>query len=400
MELILPAPRDVDGAADGLKGGIARDLGQRRGAHLAAVDGDADAAEDRDGRSGKLPLLVLHGGPGFPHDYLEDLAGLAQANQGRAVVFNDQIGCGRSDHSDDSALWTTATFVEEVAAVRDALGLERVHLLGHSWGGWLALEYALRGPGGIASLILASAVASLPAFAAETRRLKESLPAEVQEVIDRHEADGTIDANAYREATMADYTRWLCRLDLPWPDHMMRSFGTMNEDTYRTMQGPEWNITGNLQDWDVTARLGELDLPVLVTSGRYDEVTPVLVQPLVEGIRGAESVVFKEALTSRWPRSRSVTEKCSTHSSQEWKPARAGRLRRWRSSGPTGLRSPTSASARGGHWSSFTAPPSIGACGGRSLPAWPQSSQTGPPGRPTPRQAAQRRCTAAYAVRS
>ena len=110
-----------------------------------------------------------------------------------------------------------ATFVEEVAAVRDALGLERVHLLGHSWGGWFALEYALDRPSGLASLVLASSGASLPAFATETRRLKESLPADVQEVIDRHEAEGTTDDDAYTEATMAYYTQWVCRLDLPCP---------------------------------------------------------------------------------------------------------------------------------------------------------------------------------------
>ena len=80
--------------------------------------------------SGRLPLLVLHGGPGFPHDYLEDLAGLA--DHGRTVVFYDQIGCGKSDHPDDAALWTMATFVEEVAAVGDALGLDHVHVLDHS----------------------------------------------------------------------------------------------------------------------------------------------------------------------------------------------------------------------------------------------------------------------------
>ncbi len=245
------------------------------------------------GPSGKLPLLVLHGGPGFPHDYLEDLASLA--DDGRPVVFYDQIGCGKSDHPDDDALWTMATFVEEVAAVRDALGLERVHLLGHSWGGWLALEYALDRPSGLASLVLASSGASLPAFATETRRLKESLPADVQEVIDRHEAEGTTDDDAYTEATMAYYTQWVCRLDLPWPEHLMRSFNNLNEEIYGTMQGPEWNVTGKLKDWDVSARLGELDLPVLVTSGRYDEVTPALVQPLVDGIRDAESVVFEKS---------------------------------------------------------------------------------------------------------
>jgi proline-specific peptidase len=241
---------------------------------------------------GKRPLLVLHGGPGVPHDYLGDLARLADG--GRAVVFYDQLGCGKSDHPDDPALWVMRTFVDEVAAVRDALGLERVHLLGHSWGGWLALEYALGRPLGLVSLVLASTCASLPAFAAETRGLKESLPREVQEVIDRHEAEGTTDDEAYVEATMAYYTQWVCRRE-PFPDHVMHSFANLSEDVYGTMQGPEWNVTGNLRDWDVTARLGELDLPVLVTSGRYDEVTPALVEPLVEGIRGAESVVFEDS---------------------------------------------------------------------------------------------------------
>lgn len=141
--------------------------------------------------NGKLPLLVLHGGPGFPHDYLEDLARLADG--GRVVVFYDQLGCGRSDHPDDPSLWVMDTFVEEVSVVREALGLDRIHLLGHSWGGWLALDFALGRPAGLESLVLASTCASLPAFAAETRRLKESLPPDVQEVIDRHEAEGTTD---------------------------------------------------------------------------------------------------------------------------------------------------------------------------------------------------------------
>lgn len=242
--------------------------------------------------SGKLPLLVLHGGPGFSHDYLEDLAHLADG--GRAVVFYDQLGCGKSDHPDDDALWVMDTFVDELAAVRDALRLDRVHLLGHSWGGWLALEYALRRPAGLVSLVLASTCASLPAFAAETRRLKESLPSEVQEVIDRHEAEGTTDDPTYLNAAMAYYTQWVCRLN-PFPEHVMRSFANLSEDVYGTMQGPEWNVTGNLKDWDVTARLGELQVPVLVTSGRYDEMTPSIVQPLVTRIQGAEHVVFQES---------------------------------------------------------------------------------------------------------
>jgi proline-specific peptidase len=240
----------------------------------------------------KVPVLVLHGGPGFPHDYLEDLAVLADS--GRPVIFYDQIGCGRSDRPDDRSLWAMPTFVEEVGAVREALGLDRVHLFGHSWGGWLALEYSLGHPDGLVSLILAGTCPGLPAFAAETRRLKESLPADVQEVLDRHETEGTTGDAAYQEAAMAYYTRWVIRRQ-PWPEHVMRSFAHANEDVYGAMQGPEWNVTGNLKSWDVTARLGELDLPVLVTSGRYDEMTPALVRPLVDGLRDVEWVLFEHS---------------------------------------------------------------------------------------------------------
>jgi proline-specific peptidase len=241
----------------------------------------------------KLPLLVLHGGPGVPHDYLEDLAMLAET--GRPAVFYDQLGCGKSDHPDDPALWVMETFVDEIGTVRDALGLDRVHLLGHSWGGWLALEYALGQPSGLESLVLASTCPSLPAFAAETRRLKESLPADVQNTIDEHEAAGTTDHEAYSEAAMAYYTQWICRLEPPWPDHAMRSLNNMSQDIYATMQGPEWNVTGNLKDWDVTERLGELSLPVLITSGRHDEMTEKLVNPLAAGIRAAQWVVFENS---------------------------------------------------------------------------------------------------------
>ena len=235
---------------------------------------------------------MLHGGPGFPHDYLEDLAALA--DDGRPVVFYDQLGCGKSDHPDDPGLWVMSTFVEELGAVRAALGLDRIHLLGHSWGGWLALEYALGRREGLVGLVLASTCASLPAYAAQARRLKESLPADVQEVLDRHEAEGTTDDPAYQEAGMAFFTQWIIRRQ-PWPEHVVRSFANGSDDVYGTMQGPEWNVTGNIKDWDVTARLGELDLPVLVTSGRYDEMTPELVRPLVEGLPDAEWVVFEDS---------------------------------------------------------------------------------------------------------
>jgi proline-specific peptidase len=116
----------------------------------------------------------------------------------------------------------------------------------------------------------------------------------VRETIDRHEAAGTTHDDAYMEACMAYYTQWVCRR-VPFPDHVMRSFSNIREEVYATMQGPEWNVTGNLKDWDVTSRLGELDLPVLITSGQHDEMTPALIEPLEDGVRGAESVVFEDS---------------------------------------------------------------------------------------------------------
>ena len=186
------------------------------------------------------------------------------------------------------------TFVEEIGAVRDALALDRVHLLGHSWGGWLALAYALGQPSGLESLVLASACASVPAFATATRRLKESLPAEVQRTLDEHETAGTTDDEAYDEAAMAYYTRWICRLDsLAGPCDALRQQPQRRRVCHHARAGVEGDREP--QGWDVTERLGELALPVLVTSGRYDEMSEAVVSPLVAGIRGAEWEVFENS---------------------------------------------------------------------------------------------------------
>ncbi|MFN5221419.1 MAG: alpha/beta fold hydrolase [Cyanobacteriota bacterium] len=136
-------------------------------------------------RPERLPVVLLHGGPGVPSDYLEPLEQLAA--DGREVIRYDQLGCGRSDHPDDPALLQVERFVNELALVRAALGLERIHIYGQSWGGMLALEAALAGAPGIASLVLSNAPASMPLWVAETTRLRRELPAEVQRVLDEHE---------------------------------------------------------------------------------------------------------------------------------------------------------------------------------------------------------------------
>ena len=182
----------------------------------------------------KFPLLVLHGGPGGPSDYLEPLEELADA--GRPIVFYDQLGCGNSDQPNDPSMWSVELFLEELATVRQELGLDHIHLLGHSWGGMLAMEYALTQPVGLASLILASSPASIPQWIAEANRLRKELPQEVEQTLRHHEEAGTTDEAAYEEAMMVFYQRHVCRLD-PWPEPLMRTFAKLeaNPEVYNTM---------------------------------------------------------------------------------------------------------------------------------------------------------------------
>lgn len=243
----------------------------------------------------QVPLLCLHGGPGIPHDYLEPLEAVAAT--GRQVIFYDQLGCGNSDQPDDPSLWTVDLFVDELGAVRRFLGLERVHLLGQSWGGMLAMQYALTQPAGLQSLVLADSPASIPQWVAEANRLRAELPPDVQRVLQEHEAAGTTGSAAYADATMFFYRRHLCRLD-PWPACLNRSFEKFekNPQVYHTMWGPsEFYATGSLKNWNVEHRLGEIRTPTLVLGGRYDEATPAITETVHRGIRGSEWVIFENS---------------------------------------------------------------------------------------------------------
>jgi proline-specific peptidase len=244
-------------------------------------------------KSGMRPLLCLHGGPGESWDYLEPLEGMAAT--GRRVIFYDQLGCGNSDDPQNPAMYTVDLYVEEVDVVRRALGLEDVHILGQSWGGMLAMEYALTQPAGLVSLILADTAASLPQWVAEVRRLVAELPPEVQQTLRDHEEAGTTDSPEYKAAYRVFTRRHICRLD-PWPDCVTRKCGKPGDDVYRAMWGPsEVHVTGTLKDWDVTDRLGEIRVPTLVLGGRYDEATPVLGETIHRGIPGSEWVILQNS---------------------------------------------------------------------------------------------------------
>ena len=244
---------------------------------------------------GKLPLLCLHGGPGVPHDYLEPLE--AVAARGRRVIFYDQLGCGNSDQPHNPTLWIVDLFVEEVGVIRQALGLERIHLLGQSWGGMLAMQYTLTQPPGLASLTVASSPASMRQWVAEANRPRDALPPEVQQTLLKHEQAGTTKDPAYVDAMMVYYRRHVC-LRQPWPESLHRSFEKLNKnpEVYNTMNGPsEFHVTGVIKEWDIIDRLGEIRIPTLVTSGRFDEATPAIAETVHKGIQGSRWVVFEES---------------------------------------------------------------------------------------------------------
>lgn len=241
----------------------------------------------------RSPLLLLHGGPGMPSYYLKPLARLADE---RPVVFYDQLGGGRSDQPDDTTLWTLERFVEEVTQVREALGLKEIHLLGHSWGTMLAVEYMLTTkPSGVKSLILASPALSVERWLRDADSLKRTLPASLQTAINKHEATRTYDAPEYQAAVTEYYKRFLSRMD-PWAADLDSTFAQLGVGPYMTMWGPsEFTATGPLRHYERAERLGELSLPVLFTVGRYDEATPATVEHYRSKVPGAKLVLLEHS---------------------------------------------------------------------------------------------------------
>ena len=170
------------------------------------------------------------------------------------------------------------TFLEQLRSVREGFGLERLHLFGSSWGGMLALEYAFTRPAGLVSLVLNSTPTSAPRWADETRRLRAALPPGL---------DGKAAEQEFKR-------RHICRVE-PEPEALAEARAKFGTQVYETMWGPnEFTVTGTLKDWDVTGRLGEIRLPTLITSGRHDECTPALVDPLHRGIAGSAWELFED----------------------------------------------------------------------------------------------------------
>jgi len=238
-------------------------------------------------------VLALHGGPGMTHDYLLSLNDLAGA--GYRIVYYDQLGCGKSDLAREPEEYSVERDTEDLELLRRALGLGRVHLLGSSYGGLLAIAYALAHPEGLRTLISASGLASVPLTVREMQRLKGELPAPIRDTLARWESTGDYGQPEYLAAVQEFYHRHVCRLD-PWPRELQYTLDHVSLPKYGRMNGPnEFTIVGTIRDWDVTRRLGEIHVPTLVTAGRYDEVTPTVARSIHQGIPRSEYRLFEES---------------------------------------------------------------------------------------------------------
>ncbi|WP_165063331.1 proline iminopeptidase-family hydrolase [Marisediminicola senii] len=244
--------------------------------------------------AGRIPVIVLHGGPGMAHDYVQNFSRLADT--GRAVIHYDQIGCGRSTHLPDASpdFWTVQLFVDEFVNLVEHLGITQYHLVGQSWGGMLAAELATRRLPGLRSLAICNSPASMELWMSGAASLRAQLPEAARTALDQHEAAGTTDHPDYFAATQVFYDRHVCRIT-PTPADFQASVDQMEAEptVYHTMNGPnEFHIVGSLRTWSVIDRLPVVAVPTLVVAGEFDEATPETWAPFVDRIAGARQHVF------------------------------------------------------------------------------------------------------------
>ena len=243
------------------------------------------------GAGAKPPLLTLHGGPGAGHNYLLPLAALADD---RPVIFYDQLGCGQADSPPDEKIYTIQRSVDELSAVRKALGLDRIVLFGHSWGSMLAIEYLCQGRGqGVEKLILGGALASVPQANAGMQRLIAQMPGGAGARLHALEAAHKQDSEEYGKLVDLFYKLHVLRVEPPPPD-AAASFDIVGKSiAYRVMNGPnEFTIVGVIKDWERRSDLGRIKLPTLITTGEFDEVTLDCHETIHRGIKGSRLQIF------------------------------------------------------------------------------------------------------------
>jgi len=242
--------------------------------------------------SGPVKVLLLHGGPGIPHDYLEAMESfLPQA--GIEMYYYDQLGAGNSDVPDDPSLWTLARYVAEVEEVRQGLQLEDFVLYGNSWGGILAIEYALSYQQHLRGLVISNMTAGIQSYLRHTRALMEELlPAEAFARLKALDAAKDYDNPANRYITEKYlYPKMMCRLT-PWPEPVMRAFRVVNDRIYDQMFGrSRFRVEGNLKDWERWDRLHEIGVKTLTMGAVHDEMDPADIVKMAGMMPNASSAI-------------------------------------------------------------------------------------------------------------
>lgn len=233
----------------------------------------------RIGNNPKVKVLLLNGGPGATHEYFECFDSFLPA-EGIEYIYYDQLGCGNSDDPKDVSMWDLPRYVEEVEQVRKALNLNNTnfYLLGHSWGGILAMQYALKYQQNLKGLIISNMMSSCPDYGkyADEVLAKQMKPEIVAEVKDL-ERKKQYDSPRYMELLIPNfYEKHILRLpSKDWPEPVNRSFSKMNQSLYVTMQGPsEFGLSGKLEKWDVKNQLKNITVPTLVIGAKYDTMDP------------------------------------------------------------------------------------------------------------------------------
>lgn len=248
--------------------------------------------------SKKPPVIILHGGPGVAHNYVDAYKLLSL--DGRAVIHYDQLGCGNSTLLPEKGadFWTVPLFIEELNNLVNALGQRgKFHVLGQSWGGMLGAEYGVTRPAGLKSLTIANSPASMQLWMSEAARMRKLMPQNIQDALNEHEAAGTTQDPAYQAATMWVYEHHVCRV-VPFPKEVTESFEQVarNPTVYNVMNGPnEFFVVGTLKTWSVIDRLSKINVPTFIISGRHDEATPACVQPYADHIKGATWHIFENS---------------------------------------------------------------------------------------------------------
>ena len=233
----------------------------------------------RIGNNPKIKVLLLNGGPGATHEYFECFENFLPA-EGIEFIYYDQLGCGNADNPNDTSMWDLARYVEEVEQVRKALKLDNTnfYLLGHSWGGILAMEYSLKYQNNMKGLIISNMMASCPEYDQYANEvLSKQMKPEVLAELMKLEANNDFSNPKYMELLLPNfYEKHILRFPAKdWPEPVNRSFGKMNQSLYVTMQGPsEFGISGKLENWDRKADLKKVKIPTLVIGAKHDTMDP------------------------------------------------------------------------------------------------------------------------------